>query len=169
MVLGGELYQGIHGYSPELGHTTIDFHGPLCPCGSRGCLELYADERKTVQKAAGASTRDIQSFADVMAGAQEGDQACAAAAREFVTYLGYALRNALNLYEFSTVILGYATIDGAYILESLLAEDLGAYLRGYGGRRAEFIHTKFLRGAPLTGAIALGASKVFTGSLPMLK
>lgn len=74
MVLGGELYQGIHGYSPELGHTTIDFHGPLCPCGSRGCLELYADERKTVQKAAGASTRDIQSFADVMAGAQEGDR-----------------------------------------------------------------------------------------------
>ena len=169
MVLGGELYQGVHGYSPELGHTTIDFHGPLCPCGSRGCLELYADESKTVEKAAGVSTRDIRSFADVMAGVQEGDQACLAAAREFASYLGYALRNALNLYEFSTVILGYETIPGANILESMLAEDLGAYLRGYGGRRAEFVHTEFLRGAPLTGAIALGASKVFTGSLPMLK
>ena len=169
MVLGGELYQGVHGYSPELGHTTIDFHGPLCPCGNRGCLELYADERKMVQKAAEDSTRDIRSFADVMAGAQEGDQACLAVAREFVTYLGYALRNALNLYEFSTVILGYETIDGVNILESMLAEDLGAYLHSYGGRRADFIHTKFLRGAPLIGAIALGASKVFTGSLPMLK
>ena len=26
----------------ELGHTSIDFGGPRCTCGSRGCLELYA-------------------------------------------------------------------------------------------------------------------------------
>lgn len=26
----------------EVGHTSIDFNGPTCSCGNRGCLELYA-------------------------------------------------------------------------------------------------------------------------------
>ena len=168
MVFGGELYQGVHGYSPELGHTTIDFHGPLCPCGNRGCLELYADERAMIQKAARASSRTVETFADAMTGAQEGDPGCAAAAREFATYLGYAILNALNLYEFSTVILGYDACEGVSVLEAMLAEDLSGYLLNYGGRRAEFIHTKFQHGAPLTGAVALVASKVFDGTLPVL-
>jgi glucokinase len=28
--------------SSEGGHMTIDFRGPLCPCGKRGCVEMYA-------------------------------------------------------------------------------------------------------------------------------
>jgi glucokinase len=26
----------------EVGHLTIDFNGPLCTCGNRGCLEAFA-------------------------------------------------------------------------------------------------------------------------------
>ena len=33
---------GIGGTAGELGHQTIDFNGPLCGCGNRGCLEAYA-------------------------------------------------------------------------------------------------------------------------------
>ncbi len=34
--VGGDPLGGILG-----GHLSIDRHGPRCPCGSRGCLELY--------------------------------------------------------------------------------------------------------------------------------
>ncbi|MEM1044133.1 MAG: ROK family protein [Bacteroidota bacterium] len=34
--IGADPLSGIHG-----GHLTIDRNGPRCPCGSRGCLELY--------------------------------------------------------------------------------------------------------------------------------
>jgi glucokinase len=31
-----------HIVSSEGGHMTINFQGPLCPCGKRGCIEMYA-------------------------------------------------------------------------------------------------------------------------------
>jgi glucokinase len=42
LVINGALHLGIGGTAGELGHQTIDFNGPLCGCGNRGCLEAYA-------------------------------------------------------------------------------------------------------------------------------
>ena len=42
MVLDGALFDGVAGLSGELGHVSINFEGPQCACGGRGCLECYA-------------------------------------------------------------------------------------------------------------------------------
>lgn len=42
LVINGQLHLGIGGTGGELGHTMIDFNGPRCGCGNRGCLEAYA-------------------------------------------------------------------------------------------------------------------------------
>lgn len=42
LVINGRLHLGIDGTAGELGHQIIDMNGPLCGCGSRGCLEVYA-------------------------------------------------------------------------------------------------------------------------------
>jgi glucokinase len=42
LVLNGQLHLGIGGTAGELGHTTIDYNGPVCGCGNHGCLEAYA-------------------------------------------------------------------------------------------------------------------------------
>ena len=42
MLMDGKIYRGFGGYAGELGHTSIDIHGPKCTCGNQGCLELYA-------------------------------------------------------------------------------------------------------------------------------
>jgi glucokinase len=42
LVINGQLHLGIGGTGGELGHMTIDYNGPACGCGSRGCLEAYA-------------------------------------------------------------------------------------------------------------------------------
>jgi len=42
LVVNGNLHLGIGGTAGELGHQTIDFNGPMCGCGNRGCLEAYA-------------------------------------------------------------------------------------------------------------------------------
>ena len=41
-VLNGKIYRGSHDSAAEFGHISIDPEGVLCPCGNRGCLELYA-------------------------------------------------------------------------------------------------------------------------------
>lgn len=42
LVLDGRLRRGRHGLAGEVGHLPIVPDGLECPCGQRGCLELYA-------------------------------------------------------------------------------------------------------------------------------
>jgi glucokinase len=42
VVSGGQLLSGCSNTAGELGHITIDMHGPSCHCGNRGCLEALA-------------------------------------------------------------------------------------------------------------------------------
>jgi glucokinase len=42
IVSAGRLVRGRDASAGELGHITIDWNGPKCPCGNVGCLELYA-------------------------------------------------------------------------------------------------------------------------------
>lgn len=45
MILDSRLYRGKDGFAGEIGHTSIQIDGPLCECGNRGCLELYASTK----------------------------------------------------------------------------------------------------------------------------
>jgi glucokinase len=42
LVINGQLHLGIGGTAGEVGHMTIDYNGPTCGCGNKGCLEAYA-------------------------------------------------------------------------------------------------------------------------------
>ena len=42
IVFDGKIYHGATGSAGEGGHTTIDYRGPLCACGKRGCIETLA-------------------------------------------------------------------------------------------------------------------------------
>ena len=42
VVSGGRMLIGGSNTAGELGHVTIDLHGPPCHCGNRGCLEALA-------------------------------------------------------------------------------------------------------------------------------
>ena len=42
LVINGQVHLGIGGTGGELGHMTIDYSGPVCGCGNKGCLEAFA-------------------------------------------------------------------------------------------------------------------------------
>jgi glucokinase len=42
LVLDGCIYHGRTGAAGEGGHVSIDYRGPVCPCGKRGCIEALA-------------------------------------------------------------------------------------------------------------------------------
>lgn len=48
--IDGKLYDGSYGNSGTLGHTCVDYNGPRCECGNRGCLEMYCSRRAIVQQ-----------------------------------------------------------------------------------------------------------------------
>jgi glucokinase len=42
IVLDGRIYHGHTGSAGEGGHVSINYRGPLCSCGKRGCIEVLA-------------------------------------------------------------------------------------------------------------------------------
>jgi glucokinase len=42
IVLDGRIYHGNTGSAGEGGHVSIDYGGPICGCGKRGCIEILA-------------------------------------------------------------------------------------------------------------------------------
>ncbi len=45
VIIGGNVYRGRHGKTPELGHLIIDPGGRKCVCGRRGCLETIVSAK----------------------------------------------------------------------------------------------------------------------------
>jgi glucokinase len=51
LILDGALYTGATGTAGEIGHHSVDLNGPVCYCGSRGCVELYTAAPALVRRA----------------------------------------------------------------------------------------------------------------------
>ena len=51
IVFDGRIYHGRTGSAAEGGHVTIDYHGPVCGCGKRGCIEALAAGPAIVRRA----------------------------------------------------------------------------------------------------------------------
>lgn len=51
VVLDGRIYHGRTGAAAEGGHVSIDYRGPLCACGKRGCIEALAAGPAVAQRA----------------------------------------------------------------------------------------------------------------------
>jgi glucokinase len=63
LILDGHIYNGRTGAAPEGGHVSIDYQGPLCSCGKRGCIEIFvsgpAIARRAQAKLESAGTRHL--------------------------------------------------------------------------------------------------------------
>jgi glucokinase-like ROK family protein len=118
LLLDGQVYRGATGCAGEIGHITIQENGPLCSCGSYGCLEALAGGRAIARKAreavlAGRRTQlaiiepvEAISARDVAEAARLGDLV----AQQIVTtaggYLGIAIADLVNLFNPGLVVVG---------------------------------------------------------------
>ncbi len=71
----GALDRGANGGAGELGHINIVPGGPLCACGSRGCLEAYVGASALVESARSRGIiRAEEGFDALLALADDGDR-----------------------------------------------------------------------------------------------
>jgi predicted NBD/HSP70 family sugar kinase len=120
IVLGGEVFAGRHGWSGEIGHTTVDMSGPPCPCGASGCLEQYAGKDSLMRFAGLDLGLPIEALRDA---AEAGDPAALASLDRGAKALGVAIASFVNLVDVEQVVLG-----GTY---ALLGEHLIARMRDH--------------------------------------
>lgn len=117
-VIDNKIYTGQNGNAAEFGHTSIDYRGRRCPCGSTGCLELYASAtalvrytrsllRKYPESSLHARMRSEPLTPIVIEQeAVRGDSLSARAYKDIATWLGIGIANFVNIFNPEAVILG---------------------------------------------------------------
>jgi predicted NBD/HSP70 family sugar kinase len=104
IVLEDRLFHGNGGTAGEIGHLTLDENGPVCRCGSRGCLEAYTS---TV---ALQSMMELQmpgaSVDEIVRAARDGNVSALRALEDAGLHLGWALASVVNLLNPALVVVG---------------------------------------------------------------
>ncbi len=130
LILNGSLYRGAVGAAGEFGHTTIQFDGPVCNCGNRGCIERYVGARWIVERAldnlphypdsrlnAHAEQDEQKITPKIIAElANDGDALCLRVMEEVGTFLGIALASVLNLLNLDLIIIGGGISNAGKVL-----------------------------------------------------
>ncbi len=118
VIVNGRPLEGASGTAGELGHTTIDRHGPVCKCGNIGCLEALASgtaigERFQHGLQAGRRSSasnwlgpEAASAADVTRAAQEGDLYALEVFTDAAEALGFGVLNCIHTFNPEVIALG---------------------------------------------------------------
>lgn len=130
VVSGGKLLVGSSNTLGEVGHTTIDFNGPLCTCGKKGCLECFAGgwgiavrAREAIERnERGAESQKILSMVDfkleqvsattIIQAYHENDPMAKDLLEQVIKALIAGCASLVNAFNPQRLILGGGLIDG---------------------------------------------------------
>ena len=117
IILNGQLYRGVDGAHPEIGHHVIDPSGPPCSCGFRGCWEALATGPAMAawfeHEAADSNSHDRLSAKRICQLARQGDALASRAVAREAYYLGLGLANLINLFTPEAIVLGGSLMKSA--------------------------------------------------------
>lgn len=176
IIINDVLYEGNTGQSGELGHTSINYAGPICDCGNRGCLELYANinamrsminQHRILFPDSPLSKINKPRWEDIVVKATQKDVLAEMVLANYCSYVSYALINILKILNISTIVTGYTNPAGGDFIEQLLQNSLSqpSLIQTLGNVIVK--HSSFDDNAPLIGSIAFINNKIFNGELPL--
>lgn len=119
IIIEGRLYRGHTNMAGELGHIQVMENGPICNCGSSGCLETMASYPAIIRQVNNALQGGAKSviveladnrpeaitMAHVFEAARQGDKLALGMLDNAIRYLGHAVANAVNLFNPEIVLL----------------------------------------------------------------
>lgn len=120
VIINGRLYTGSNGFGGEIGHMTIDRHGPICNCGNVGCLEalasgaalariaqdsLRAGESSLMLDLAGGEISETDARIVVQA-AKQGDSLAQSIVQEAVLSLACGIISLMHIFDPELIVIG---------------------------------------------------------------
>jgi glucokinase len=175
VVCGGRVLTGASNTAGELGHMTIDLHGPPCTCGNRGCLEAlaggWAIARRALQaindnpaageallKAAGLNqpirAKDVNAKV-VTEAARAGDTLAHLLVDEITQALIAGAVGLVNAFNPSRLILGGGVLEGLPGLIERLDQGIRRYALKAASAGLKVLPAKLGADAGIVGAAAL--------------
>ena len=118
LILRGDIYRGHSNFAGEIGHTTVDPNGALCPCGSFGCLQTYIAEGFLLEEA--SKRQKINNLQELIELADNNENWAVNIIERAAIYASLAINNSVCMYNPDTVILTGSLIENhPYITEKV--------------------------------------------------
>lgn len=146
ILAGGQIVQGVSDMGGEIGHFVLDIHGPPCPCGQRGCFEMYCGGMNVanrlrdrivregidtaILRAAGGDPGRID-FRCLVDAVRKGDAFAMAAFDEYLERLAQGFGIILMSFNPEVLILGTIAIHAGDLILEPVRERLKKYAWPY--------------------------------------
>lgn len=124
MIVGGKPYRGRNHLGAEFGHMIIRKDGPLCACGRRGCLELYASAAALGRMAGNRPVKDVIELA------KSGDADMLRCFKDYVRMLCIGLNNLVMAFDPEVIVLGGGLSGAGDFLASHCQKELARMFSG---------------------------------------
>ncbi|MCC7161593.1 MAG: ROK family protein [Anaerolineae bacterium] len=159
IVIKGELYRGVHGTAGELGHITVDVDGPVCRCGSNGCVELFAAGPGIVSAYEYAAHTRVESAKAVALAAQNGDELAVRVFERAGRALGAGMGALAMLMDISTFVMFGGVVSAGELLLTPARNALKHYTYKSVGARARIVVGELGSDAGILGAVYSARAK----------
>jgi glucokinase len=168
------MLRGFSDVAGHLGHVIVDYQGPICSCGNRGCLESIFSARAIEGAALAAIRRGCESrlhtdfsrhpealtCLDVFAAASAGDAIAQALIQQAIAALAGAMAGMAHALDPELFLLGGQIADAGDKLFIPLRKAFFARTRRLVGRRIPVRKAALGESAGVLGAAALAWSVV---------
>jgi predicted NBD/HSP70 family sugar kinase len=164
LILAGRLHRGTTGYAGELGHVQTQPDGPLCRCGSRGCLETQVGLPHILAALQPFHAGLSMSLTDLVALVSAGDSGAVRVLTDAGRTIGRLLADLCNVLNPQKLIIGGELSTAGEALTQGVREAVGRFAQPI-VTESLTVETGSLHGrAEVLGALAL-ASRILTNSL----
>ncbi len=158
LLIDGTIFRGVTGKAGQIGHVTIDENGPICRCGSRGCLDTLAGGPALLEL-----FRDdpgMQRVRDLLLRAEGGDASARRVIADAGRHIGVAAASLCNLIDPERLVIGGELAQAGETLLAPLRHALErSALAGLGGI-PEVVQGELGDRAELLGCLALAIDHV---------
>jgi glucokinase len=156
MIFDGRLFRGGHNTAGEVGHTTIDYQGELCHCGSRGCAETFMSGpslARRYQRLLAAANRPLVELTggDVARAASEGDRLALRVMQEAGRALGAAVATLAMITDVDLYVIGGSVAKAGDLLLAPAREAAPHYSFASVASRIRILPTALHDDGPLLG------------------
>jgi glucokinase len=116
MIVDGNLYRGEQSAAGEVGHFTVNMDGPICTCGSQGCVEAYACGPAIMNAYMYATRKKVESAEEIVRAAQAGDEIAKRVFERAGRALGAGIATIAMTMDISTYVLFGSVIKAGELL-----------------------------------------------------
>jgi glucokinase len=167
VIVEGKLLEGSSGTAGEIGHTTIDRHGPICQCGNVGCLEMISSGTSIARRfsealAAGERSSLTESpeggpptAHDIAIVAGRGDPLALAIFTDAAEALGFGVVNCIHIFNPDVVAIGGGVTKAGALLFDPIDRVVERYALAVPRRAVRVVRAELADDVGLIGAAAV--------------